>query len=338
MNSPASHLSFPGNIAVIGGGTWATALAKLLLVNNETITWYLHRQDRIDEFIANGRNPAYLTDVEFDVERIRFSCNLNEVCSSCDTLLLVTPSPYFKDEVGKINVDISEKYIVSAIKGIVPDENVLITDYMQQRFGVKADHCLVIAGPCHAEEVAMARPSYLTIGCTDIDRAAVFAQSLSGKNTHTITSTDVDGIEYAAVLKNVYAIASGIVHGSKMGDNFLAILMSNAIREMASFVNTVVPGRRDICDSVYLGDLLVTAYSRFSRNHYFGSMIGRGYSVKAAKMEMQQTAEGYFAAKCIHDINEHYDIAMPILNGVYDILYRGVKPNVAIARMSEYFD
>ncbi|MDE5555244.1 MAG: glycerol-3-phosphate dehydrogenase [Muribaculaceae bacterium] len=338
MDSPAVNTSFPGNVAVIGGGTWATALAKLLLVNNETITWYLHRQDRIDDFIANGRNPGYLSDIEFDVKRIHFSNDINEVCEACDTLLLVTPSPYFKNEIGKITVDISDKYIVSAVKGIVPDENELITDYMQHRFGVKRDHCLVIAGPCHAEEVAMARPTYLTIACNDIDRAAVFAQSLSGKNSHTITSTDVDGIEYAAVLKNVYAIASGIIHGSKRGDNFLAILMSNAIREMASFVNTVVPGRRDICDSVYLGDLLVTAYSRFSRNHYFGSMIGRGYSVKAARMEMEQTAEGYYAAKCIHDINERYDVAMPILNGIYDILYRGVKPKLAVDRMSEYFD
>lgn len=338
MDALAQQSSFPGKIAVIGGGTWATALAKLLLVNNDSIYWYLHRQDRIDEFIANGRNPAYLTDLEFDVSRIHFSTCLDDICSASDTLLLVTPSPYFKDEMSKITVDISDKYIVSAVKGIVPDENELITDYMQHRFGVKDNHCLVIAGPCHAEEVAMARPSYLTIGCRDIDHAAVFAQSLSGKNTHTITSTDVDGIEYAAVLKNVYAIASGIIHGSKRGDNFLAILMSNAIREMAAFVNTVVPAHRDICDSVYLGDLLVTAYSRFSRNHYFGAMIGRGYSIKAARMEMQQTAEGYYAAKCIHDINERYDAPMPILNGIYDILYRGVKPKVAVDHMSQYFD
>lgn len=338
MDTPVSQRPFPGNVAVIGGGTWATALAKLLLVNCDSITWYLHRQDRIDEFIANGRNPGYLTDVEFDVRRIHFSSDLDHVCSVADTLLLVTPSPYFKDEMAKITVDISDKYIVSAIKGIVPGENQLITDYVHHRFGVKPDRCLVIAGPCHAEEVAMARPSYLTIACPDIDRAAVFAQSLSGKNAHTITSTDVDGIEYAAVLKNVYAIASGIIHGTKMGDNFLAMLMSNAIREMAAFVNTVVPGRRDICDSVYLGDLLVTAYSRFSRNHYFGSMIGRGYSVKAARMEMQQTAEGYYATKCIHDINERYEVSMPILNGVYDILYRGVKPKPAIDHMSQYFD
>ncbi len=338
MNSSTSHPVFPGKIAVMGGGSWATALAKLLLVNCESIAWYMRRDDRIADFIASGRNPAYLTDVEFDVSRIRFSSDINAVCDECDTLLLVMPSPYFKDHTDKITVDISQKHIVSAVKGIVPGDNCLVTDYMIGHFGVERDNCLVVAGPCHAEEVALARPSYLTIGCTDADRAAVFAQCLSGKNTHTITSTDVDGIEYAAVLKNVYAIASGIVHGIKMGDNFLAMLMSNAIREMERFVSAVVPRRRDICDSVYLGDLLVTAYSRFSRNHNFGSMIGRGYSVKAARMEMEQTAEGYYAARCIHDINDAYGVAMPILNGVYDILYRNIRPSVAIDRMSQYFD
>lgn len=329
---------FPGKIAVMGGGTWATALAKLLLVNCDRISWYMRRDDRIADFIANGRNPAYLTDVEFDVSRIDFSSDINHVCSSCDTLLLVMPSPYFKDHTDKITVDLSEKFIVSAVKGIVPGENELVTDYMIHKFGVRADHTLVVAGPCHAEEVALSRPSYLTIGCNDVDRAAIFAQCLSGKNTHTITSTDVDGIEYAAVLKNVYAIASGIIHGIKLGDNFLAMLISNAIREMESFVYAACPRQRQICDSVYLGDLLVTAYSRFSRNHNFGSMIGRGYSVKAARMEMEQTAEGYYATKCIHDINEHLNVPMPILNGVYDILYRNIKPETAIKRMAEYFD
>ena len=340
MNSSSDTHSpaFPGKTAILGSGTWATALAKLILANNRTIGWYVRRDSLIADFIATGRNTAYLSDVEFDVSRIRFSSDINEVCDEADTIIIAIPSPYFKDETDKITAGISGKNIVSAVKGIVPGDNVLITDYMQSRFGIAPDRCLVIGGPCHAEEVAMARPSYLTVACSDIDRAAVFAQTLSGKNTHTITSADVDGIEYAAVIKNVYAIASGIVHGLKMGDNFLAMLMSNAIREMASFVNTAVPVSRDICDSVYLGDLLITAYSRFSRNHYLGSMIGRGYSVKAARMEMEQTAEGYYAAKCIHDINERYEVAMPILNGVYDILYRKAKPDETVIRMAEYFD
>ena len=333
-----AYSDFPGRIAVMGGGTWATALAKLILANRDEITWYMRRDDRIAEFKELGHNPAYLTDVQFDVSRIRFSSDINEVCADCDTLVLVMPSPYFKAHTAKITTDISDKYIVSAVKGIVPDENELITDYMSHTFGVKPERSLVIGGPCHAEEVALSRPSYLTIGCHDMECASIFAQAIAGQNTHTITSTDVEGIEYAAVLKNVYAIASGIVHGSKLGDNFLAMLVSNAIREMERFVYAACPRPRQICDSVYLGDLLVTAYSRFSRNHNFGSMIGRGYSVASARMEMEQTAEGYYAAKCIHDINARLDVAMPILNGVYDILYRDVRPAVAIRRMSEYFD
>ncbi len=248
------------------------------------------------------------------------------------------PSPYFKDHVDKINVDISGKYVVSAVKGIVPDTNELVTDYMQRRFGVAAERSLVISGPCHAEEVALDRPSYLTIGCSDMAVAEAFAKVIVGKHTHAITSSDVNGIEYAAVLKNVYAIAAGITHGMKTGDNFSAILISNAIREMERFVDAVCPRPRQICDSVYLGDLLVTAYSRFSRNHNFGAMIGKGYSVKAARMEMEQTAEGYYGTKCIYDINASVGVMMPILDAVYSVLYRGVPAQRAFNSMAQHFD
>lgn len=322
----------------MGGGSWATALAKLLLQNCESITWYMRRDDRIDDFRRLGHNPAYLTDVEFDISRIDFSSDINYVCNKADTLLLVMPSPYFKDHVDKIITDISGKCIVSAVKGIVPDTNELITDYMSRCFGTSPDRTLVISGPCHAEEVALDRPSYLTVGCADLEEAAAFARCLNGEHTHTITSTDVDGIEYAAVLKNVYAIAAGIVHGLKTGDNFSAILISNAIREMERFLDAVSPRQRNICDSVYLGDLLVTAYSRFSRNHNFGSMIGKGYSVKAARMEMEQTAEGYYGAKCIWDINRRTEVDMPILNAVYNILYRGTSASNALRAMSRNFN
>ncbi len=326
-----------GKVAVLGGGSWATALAKILLQNCGTLIWYMRRDDRIEEFLRLGHNPAYLTDVMFDTERIEFSSDINAVCASADVLLLAMPSPYFKSHMEKITADISGKVVVSAIKGIVPDENQLITDYMVERFGVAGRREMVISGPCHAEEVALDRPSYLTIGCHDSDLAANFASLIAGKHTHTILSSDVEGIEYAAVLKNVYAIAAGIIHGMKRGDNFSAMLISNAIREMSRFVDAVVPAPRRICDSVYLGDLLVTAYSRFSRNHNFGSMIGKGYSVTAARMEMEQTAEGYYAAKCITDINRSYKVDMPILDAVYDILYRHVGPAKALARMAQSF-
>ena len=330
-------MDFPGKIAVMGGGSWATAIAKLLLQNCESITWYMRRDDRIEEFKRNNHNPAYLTNVEFDTKRINFSSDINQVCQDCDTLIFVTPSPYFKDHLAKLTVDISKKSIVSAVKGIVPDENELISTYMVKKYGIERDRMLVISGPCHAEEVALNRPSYLTVGGHDIEYAEKFAKCVSGKNTHTITSTDIDGIEYAAVLKNVYAIAAGIVHGAKMGDNFAAMLVANAIREMERFVDIVAPLPRQICDSVYLGDLLVTSYSRFSRNHNFGSLIGKGYSVTAAKMEMEQIAEGYYGTRCIHEINKQYDVSMPILNGVYDILYHRQNAEKAIRKMAETF-
>lgn len=331
-------MGFPGNIGVMGGGSWATALAKLLLVNCETIHWYMRRDDRIDEFIRMGYNPAYLSDVQFDVNRIYFSSDINHVCNECDTLLLAMPSPYFKDHMSKVNVDLRGKSFVSAIKGIVSGQNRTITDFMRRTYGLPDENLLVVSGPCHAEEVAMSRPSYLTIGCTDTGRAEAFAECLAGPNTHTITSNDVEGIEYAAVLKNIYAIAAGIIHGLKMGDNFLAMLVSNAIRETARFLDAVAPSHsRRICDSVYLGDLLVTSYSRFSRNHNFGSLIGRGYSISAAKMEMEQVAEGFYGTMCIHEINQVKNVDMPILDGVYDIIYRRLNPAMVMRRLGQTF-
>ncbi len=326
-----------GKVAVLGGGSWATALAKLLLQNCDSIIWYMRRDDRIEEFKRLGHNPAYITDVNFDVNRIRFSSDINEVCRDADVLLLAMPSPYFKSHTDKITVDISGKIIVSAVKGIVPEDNQIITDYMADHFGVNLNRELVISGPCHAEEVALNRPSYLTIGCHDHELAASFARLIEGKRSFTILSDDLEGIEYAAVLKNVYAIAAGIVHGMKGGDNLLAMLVSNAIREMQRFIDAVAPGKRQICDSVYLGDLLVTSYSRFSRNHNFGSMIGRGYSVTAARMEMEQTAEGYYATQCITSINRKLKVYMPILDAMYDILYHNLSPAKALIRIGQTF-
>lgn len=329
---------FPGKIAVMGGGSWATALAKLLLADNKEIYWYMRRPDRIADFKALGRNPVYLSDVKFDIDRIYFSSDINEICTIADTLLLAMPSPYIKEHLKKIIVDISGKNLVTAVKGIVPDDNLIVTEYMHKVYGTNLENSIVIGGPCHAEEVALERLSYLTIGCNNIEMASTFADHIKGRNLRTILSTDVTGIEYAAVLKNVYAIAAGVVHGMKNGDNFLANLVSNSIREMRKFVDVVAPhDKRDICDSVYLGDLLVTSYSRFSRNHNFGSMIGKGYSVKAAMMEMEMVAEGYYGTKCIHDINERYGVDMPILNNMFDILYNRLPARVGIERIADSF-
>jgi len=326
-----------GNIAVIGSGSWATALAKLLLGNADHIMWYVRRPERIEEFVRLGHNPGYLTDVAFNTQRIHFSADINRVCDWADTLVVAVPSPYFKGTIDQIKVSLRNKTIASAVKGIVPQENKIVTDYLVDRFGCSPADMVVIGGPCHAEEVALDRLSYLTIGCHDRVLCADFARCLAGKNLRTILSNDVEGIEYAAVLKNVYAIASGIVHGMKTGDNFGAMLISNALREMRRFIDTASPQSRDVADSAYLGDLLVTAYSRFSRNHNFGSMIGRGYSVKAAMMEMEMVAEGYYGTKCMHDINEQMGVEMPILSCVYNILYNLVPPRKAIEAITGCF-
>ncbi len=328
-----------GRVAVIGGGSWATALAKLLLNNCDGIVWYLRRQETIDEFIRYGRNPSYLTDVRFDTSRIQFSSDINEAISAADTLVIAVPSPYFKSHADTINVPLEGKNIVSAVKGIVPDQNMIVTDYFQEVFGVPRERLMAIGGPCHAEEVALERLSYLTIGGENPSRTEGFASLIAGKKMKPILSDDIDGIEYGAVLKNVYGIAGGVVHGMKAGDNFMAMLVSNAIREMRRFVDTISPMPRDICRSAYLGDLLVTAYSRFSRNHNFGSMIGKGYSVKAAKMEMEMVAEGYYGTKCIYEINSRpgLRVDMPILDCMYDILYRNVPARKAFDAVADTF-
>lgn len=327
-----------GKIAVIGSGSWATALAKLLLDNNDRINWYIRRQERIDDFIRRQRNPVYLSDVKFDTARIDFYSDINDAVADATTLVVAIPSPYVKGEVEKITLDISNRNVVSAVKGIVPDVNKIVTDWVAKRFGVADRNLLVIGGPCHAEEVALDHLSYLTIGCHDPGKASEFAKAIDGVKLRTILSNDVAGIEYGAVLKNVYAIAAGIVDGMKAGDNFKAMLVCNAIREMGRFVDAMAPLKRDICRSAYLGDLLVTAYSLFSRNHNFGAMIGKGHSVKTAKMEMEMVAEGYYGTRCIHEINEAtVKVDMPILKCVYNILYGNMRPHKAFSAITDTF-
>lgn len=330
-------MNLPGKIAIIGGGTWATAIAKLILNNTDSINWYMRRKDRIDDFKRLGHNPAYLSSVKFDISRIHFSNNLNMTIRNSDTLIFVTPSPYLKQHLKKLKTPLYNKFIVSAIKGIVPDENMIVTDYLKKIYNVPTENLAVIGGPCHAEEVALERLSYLTIGCADTERAKIVANMLNGNFLKTSISQDVEGIEYGSVLKNVYAIAAGICYGLKYGDNFQAVLISNAIQELNRFVNAVNPIDRNICESVYLGDLLVTAYSRFSRNHTFGTMIGKGYSVKTAQIEMEMVAEGYYGTKCIKEVNEKYNVEMPILDAVYNILYNKKSSFTEIRQLTETF-
>ena len=326
-----------GRIAVLGGGSWATAIAKILLEKNERIWWYLRRDDRIEDFKRLGHNPAYLTSVHFDTNRITFTSDINAIVEACDTLVFVTPSPYLKGHLKKLKVRLRDKFLVTAIKGIVPDENLICSEYFHQVYNVPDEQLAVIGGPSHAEEVALGRLTYLTVGCADEQRAQEFADVISSDYVLTKTSQDVIGIEYGSVLKNVYAIAAGICHGLKFGDNFQAVLISNAAQEMKRFLSTVHPLSRDIFDSVYAGDLLVTAYSNFSRNRVFGTMIGTGYSVKSAQLEMEMIAEGYFGTKCMKELNQGLHVNMPILDSVYNILYERISPNIEIKLLSESF-
>lgn len=318
-------------IAVMGGGSWATAIAKICMANRgRQINWYMRRQDQIDDFMEMGHNPAYLSMVPFDLDRINFSSNINDVVKQSDILIFATPSPFLKSHLKKLRASLKNKIVVSAIKGIVPDENLTVSEYFHQIYNVPNDNLLVISGPSHAEEVAMDRLSYLTIGGVSRDNAKLFANMLQNNYVRTSTVDDIIGLEYASVLKNVYAIAAGVCHGLKYGDNFQAVLISNAIQEMHRFLNIVNENQRNIAESAYLGDLLVTSYSKFSRNRTFGTMIGKGYSVKTAQVEMEMIAEGYYGTKCIHEINKNYHVNMPIMDSVYNILYGKISPAIEI--------
>lgn len=326
-----------GKIAIIGSGSWATAIAKIVIEHTHDIGWYFRKEDKIEEFKRKGHNPSYLTSVHFNLNEIFFSSDINEIVEEYDTLVFVTPSPYLKDLLKKLKKGLHSKLIVTAIKGIVPDEDLVCSEYFHKAYNVPYENLAVIGGPSHAEEVAMERLTYLTIGCSDVDKARSFSEKLASNYVKTKTSQDVIGIEYASVLKNVYAIAAGMCYGLKYGDNFQAVLMSNAMQEMNRFLNTINPIERAIIDSVYLGDLLVTGYSKFSRNHTFGAMIGKGYSVKAAQIEMEMVAEGYFGTKCMKEINHRLHVNMPILDAVYNILYERINPQTEIKLLTDSF-
>ena len=297
----------------------------------------MRRDDRIADFKRMGHNPAYLTSVHFNTEEIFFSSDINKVVDTYDTLVFVTPSPYLKNHLKKLKTRIRDKFIVTAIKGIVPDENLVCSEYFHEVYDVPYENLACIGGPSHAEEVALERLSYLTVGCTDLDKARAFTEVLSSNYIKTKTSSDIIGIEYSSVLKNVYAIAAGICSGLKYGDNFQAVLMSNAVQEMSRFLTVISPISRNVYDSVYLGDLLVTGYSNFSRNRVFGTMIGKGYSVKSAQIEMEMIAEGFFGTKCMKEINRRLHVNMPILDAVYNILYERISPQVEIKLLTDSF-
>lgn len=325
-------------VAVIGGGSWATAIVKMLSDNDQDkdIFWWMRNKEAVAYIKEYHHNPNYLSAVEIKIPSAQITTNLSSVIKSCDLLILSVPAAFLKETLSTISPgSLKGKYIISAIKGIVPEENQIVGDYLQSSFGIPLEHIAVISGPCHAEEVSLEKLSYLTIASASSHIASVFSALLNTRYIKTVQSDDIYGTEYGAVLKNIYAVASGICHGVGYGDNFQAVLISNAIREMARFLAKVHPISRDINESAYLGDLLVTAYSQFSRNRTFGNMIGKGYTVKSAQLEMNMVAEGYYASKCIHQINKIYQVDMPICRAVYAILYEKHSPHIEMRLLSD---
>ena len=326
------------NIAVIGGGSWATANIKMLSDNTtkKEIFWWMRNEASIDHLKTYQRNPNYLSSVEIHVRAENISHDITKVIAGADMVLLNIPAAFLKQALQDITPELLKgKKIISAIKGIVPDDNMIIADYMHHVYQIPLNDIVVISGPCHAEEVALEKLSFLTIASLDVELATAFAGMINTRYIKTNISDDIWGTEYAAVLKNIYAVASGICHGVGYGDNFQAVLISNAISEIQRFVDAVHPIDRDIKESAYLGDLLVTAYSQFSRNRMFGNMIGKGYTVKSAQFEMNMIAEGYYAANSLHQINKTYKVSMPICRAVYAILYEKHSPHIEMKLLSE---
>lgn len=322
--------------AVIGSGSWATAIVKILCNNVAKLNWYVRNEESAEYIKKYKHNPRYLQSVEFNLDKINVITDLEAAILSSEILVIATPSAFLNDLFKDLPKEIFEgKVVFSAVKGIIPEYNSIPARFIHKTFGTPYDEIGIISGPCHAEEVALERLSYLTIACQDEDVADEVAELFACRYIKTTTSDDLFGTELSAVLKNVYSIASGICAGLGYGDNFQAVLISNAIQEIENFIDEVSPIHRDVKSSAYLGDLLVTAYSKFSRNRTFGFMIGKGYSVKTAQMEMDMIAEGYYAVKSVIEINKKFQVDMPIVEAVYNIIYEKISPVIEMRILTE---
>jgi len=319
--------------AVVGGGSWGTAIVKMLCENVSSLNWYVRSSETVEYIREHKHNPNYLSSVELHDNLINVSNDINEVVATADYLIFAIPSAFLHSELQKLTTDVSQKIIFSAIKGIVPESSLIVGEHFHTTYDIPYKNIGVISGPCHAEEVALEKLSYLTIACSDKDKACKLAEHLK---SDYITCKTI-GTEYAAVLKNIYAIAAGIAHGLGYGDNFQSVLMSNAIREMKRFIKKRHYMKRNINNSAYLGDLLVTGYSIFSRNRMFGNMIGKGYTVKSAIMEMNMIAEGYYATKSAYKLNDK-KTRTPIIDAVYCILYDNKNPKKVFKKLTERLD
>jgi glycerol-3-phosphate dehydrogenase (NAD(P)+) len=324
------------NIAVIGGGSWATALVKILCNNISKVNWWMRNDDAVDHILKYKHNPNYLQSVEFNLDKINVSSDLEAIIRPADIVIIASPSAFLVKIFENFPKDIfADKVVFSAVKGIIPEYNAIPARFIHKTFGTPYHKIGIICGPCHAEEVALERLSYLTIACQQEKSAEYMASVLACRYIKTTVSDDLFGTEFSAVLKNIYALASGICAGLGYGDNFQSVLISNAIQEIENFIDEVSPIHRDVKSSAYLGDLLVTAYSKFSRNRTFGFMIGKGYSVKTAQLEMDMIAEGYYATKCLIEINKKFQVELPIVQAVYNILYEKISPTIEMRILAD---
>lgn len=335
--------NLPRNIAVLGGGSWGTAIIKMLTEQVRSgngkinrLQWWLRKPQTVAYIKKHRHNPDYISSVEIDPGLIGITSDIREVMNGSDLVVLAVPSAFLRDALSPLTPDdFKGKFLVSAIKGLLPHSRQIVADFMMDEFHVPHENLLVISGPCHAEEVSAEKLSYLTIAGKNREVTRHFASLLACDYIRTIISEDITGTEYGAVLKNIYAVASGICHGAGYGDNFQAVLISNAIREMEAFLYKVHAHPREINHSAYLGDLLVTAYSQFSRNRTFGTMLGKGYSVKSAQLEMNMIAEGYYATKSMYELSASLGIEMPIAQAVYNVIYQNRPARDEIKKLSE---
>ena len=329
-------MSSKKKIAVIGGGSWATAIVKILCNNVESVNWYMRNDDAVRHIIKFRHNPNYLQSVELDLNKITVSTNLIEMIKPVDIVIIATPSAFLVKLFENFPKELIQgKVVFSAVKGIIPEYHAIPARFIHKTFDVPYDTIGIISGPCHAEEVALERLSYLTIACQEDEIAEEMSDLLSCRYIKTTCSDDLFGTELSAVLKNIYALASGICAGLGYGDNFQAVLISNAIQEIENLIDEMSPIHRDVKSSAYLGDLLVTAYSKFSRNRTFGFMIGKGYSVKTAQLEMDMIAEGYYATKSVMEVKKKFNVDMPIVEAVYNIVYEKISPVIEMRILTD---
>lgn len=324
------------NFGILGSGSWATALAKILTDNGQTIYWWNRNENSIQHIMARRHNPHYLSGVYFNTHQLKLTTDAAEVIAQSDCIIIAIPSAYIETTLQSLDATIfSGKKVVSAVKGILPEKSILLNDFLNQEFGLEIDQYFTVLGPCHAEEVAAEKLSYLTFSGIDKAATSEIAQHFKTDYLNTVENNDIYGVQYAAVLKNIYAVGAGMAHGLDYGDNFLSVFIANCADEMAGFlkmagiknveVGHTINRDNNYASSVYLGDLLVTCYSLFSRNRTFGNMIGKGYSVKSAQVEMRMVAEGYNASKGMHTINQTIKAEMPIADTVYRILWEGLS-------------